>query len=166
MWTPCLFSGGLAVKLILPYLLFLGTIVILVIVIGRGISLLYGAILDRLGEMVSGDKDLTRRISITSVDEVGAIGRYINIFSDIIASHLKEVGQVYGSLNRKQGELGEMIEGSTKQMGDISGILFQRMKDGSEEIQLETLAGLIMISGETERLNRKTGDLVQAFRLS
>ncbi|MBN2628438.1 MAG: hypothetical protein JXA95_17360 [Spirochaetales bacterium] len=114
---------GLAVKLTLPYLLFLGTCVILVIVIGRGISLLYSAILDRLGEMVSGDKDLTRRISIASVDEVGAIGRYINIFSDIIASHLKEVGQVYGTLNQKQGELGEMIESSTKQMGDISGIL-------------------------------------------
>ena len=110
-------------RMIGPILFFFAISVILVFQAGKNMGQLLNVILERIREMVSGDKDLTRRIDIASVDELAVISRYINIFSDTLAGHLRETGEVYGSLREKQRELSEHVEESSRLMEEISGML-------------------------------------------
>ena len=119
-------------RIIGPILFFFAISVVLVFQAGKNMGKLLNVILERLREMVSGDKNLTRRIDIASVDELAVISRFINIFSDTLAGHLRETGEVYGSLSGKQQELGEHVEESSRLMEEISGML-DRNREMTEE---------------------------------
>ncbi|MDC7221222.1 MAG: methyl-accepting chemotaxis protein [Spirochaetales bacterium] len=122
-----------------PLLLFIVLSAALVIRASKNMGMLMTSINDRLAEMVSGDKDLTKRIAVSSIDELGAISRYINMFSDIVTDHMGETRQVYGALADKQHDLNTSVNDSSLRMGEITGLL-----DRNREI---TEAGDMVVAG-------------------
>ena len=105
----------------IPYfLVFLGVAVPLVLRWAKNTSLLYKIVNDRLEEMVSSEKDLTKRINISSVDEFATLSHRINKFSDIICDHLQETGDMFGNLNVYQNELFENVSKSSESVTDIA----------------------------------------------
>ncbi|MDC7224820.1 MAG: methyl-accepting chemotaxis protein [Spirochaetales bacterium] len=137
-------DSGAILKLVffqsfLSFVVFFFISVLLVARASKNVELLFASITDRLDEMVSGDKNLTKRIFISSVDELGAVARYINIFSDIISDHMRETGDVYGALAEKQTGLNESISESSAQIGEITGLL-DRNREMNE-------AGDMVVSG-------------------
>lgn len=105
----------------LPYfLIYLLIEVPLVLIWAKGTSLLYGQINNRMEEMISGEKDLTRRINICSVDEIATLSNRVNIFSDIIRDHMVETGDMFEHFNTYQSKLSENISISSENVKEIA----------------------------------------------
>lgn len=102
------------------FVLFLLIEVPLVFIWARGTAQLYGQINQRLREMVSHEKDLTKRINICSVDEMSTLSHRINLFSDFIRDHMVETGNMFNRLNSTQNNLSENINLSTGMIREIS----------------------------------------------
>jgi len=115
----------LLVHTLLPQVLYFLTAFLLVITWARNTSNLMKLITSRLDDMVSKDKNLTRKVFISSVDEMAVISMYVNLFSDLIAGHLRETGEVYGQLDSNQKKLNQSIDESSGFISEISTLLDQ-----------------------------------------
>ncbi|MBI9101723.1 MAG: hypothetical protein JEY99_04870 [Spirochaetales bacterium] len=105
----------------LPYfLIYLGIVISLVLIWSRNTALLYALVNGRLEEMISGEKDLTKRINICSVDEIATLSGRINVFSDIIRDHLKSTESMFNELSSYQEKLFENISESSSGVTEIS----------------------------------------------
>lgn len=102
------------------FIIFLIIEVPLVITWAKGTSLLYSLINTRLAEMVSTEKDLTKRINICSIDEMSTLSGRINKFSDIICDHLIETEDMFGHLSSNQNNLFENVGTSSKSVTEIA----------------------------------------------
>jgi methyl-accepting chemotaxis protein len=94
-WTPILIMFGV----------FFICVVVLALIIKKGTATLYDSVIDQLENLSSEQKDLTRRISICSVDELGTLAGMINSFCE-----------------NMQGGMGEIKNGS-KELFDAGGRL-------------------------------------------
>ncbi|MBB6479311.1 methyl-accepting chemotaxis protein [Spirochaeta isovalerica] len=92
----------------------------LVLLWAKGTSQLYGQINARLEEMISGEKDLTKRINISSVDEMATLSNRINIFSDIIRDHMVETGAMFEQFDLNQSNLSNNISMSSESVREIA----------------------------------------------
>lgn len=102
---------------------FLAVIVSLMLVWNSSTGLLFRSVLEQLERLSSADKDLSGRISITSVDEIASISGMINTFTDSLASSMRDIGAIYGDLSTIQEQLFDGIRASSSSAGDIaSGI--------------------------------------------
>ena len=103
-----------------PYTIaFIAVAISLVLIWAKNSSLLYKIVNDRLAEMVSDEKDLTKRINISSVDELATMSHRINKFSDLICDHLKKTGHMFGSMKSYQNSLFENITKSSESVHEI-----------------------------------------------
>ena len=109
---------------VLPSILFFSTVMIfLVMSWAKNNASLHKLITNRLEDMVSHDRNLTRRIYISSVDELSVISRHVNEFSNMIANYIRETGKVYGKLDNNQKELSLCVNESSSAIGEISSLL-------------------------------------------
>ncbi|MDC7227772.1 MAG: methyl-accepting chemotaxis protein [Spirochaetales bacterium] len=108
-----------------PLLIFLAAIIFLVFSWASNSSRQYNQMFGNLENMTTGEKDLSKRIIISSVDEIAAISRYMNVFTDMIDSHLSKTVDLYNELDENQNLLNRTIEESSVQISSISGLLEQ-----------------------------------------
>lgn len=78
----------------------------LVIVWNSGTSLLYRSIISQLEILSSSEKDLTKRISIASVDELGTMSGMVNAFCSSLSESVCELKSAQSLLNRNGEGLG------------------------------------------------------------
>ncbi|HNY17739.1 MAG TPA: methyl-accepting chemotaxis protein [Treponemataceae bacterium] len=69
-------------------------------------ALVYQRILDQMGLLSSGEKDLTKRISICSVDELGSIAGMVNAFCENLGRDLAGIKESQARLSGYGAELG------------------------------------------------------------
>ncbi len=84
---------------------YLVVVVLLVLVWNSGTALLYQSVISEMEALSSAEKDLTRRISIASVDELGTISGMVNSFCSTLSESVTGLKAAQGKLN----ELGEGI---------------------------------------------------------
>ena len=84
---------------------YLAVVVLLVMVWNSGTALLYQSVISEMEALSSAEKDLTRRISIASVDELGTISGMVNSFCSSLSESVTGLKASQGKLN----ELGEGI---------------------------------------------------------
>ena len=90
---------------------YLVVVVLLVLVWNSGTALLYRSVISEMEALSSAEKDLTRRISIASVDELGTISGMVNSFCSTLSESVSGLKTAQFNLN----ELGEGIgENSTQ----------------------------------------------------
>lgn len=102
-----------------PLILIIGFILILLILWSNNTGTLFNNINSRLNEMISKDKDLTTRITISSVDELGLISHQVNEFSNIISNHMNETKVMLNIQNKNQEELFNSIVAVTDNVHEI-----------------------------------------------
>jgi len=110
--------------------LFLLVILVLVWIWTGNTGFIYRSIIAQLELMSSADKDLTKRISVCSVDELGSISGMVNAFCDGLGKSVAEIKAAYGQLS----ELGEDLR-----------------KNASD-----TASAVSQISSSVERVREKT----------
>jgi len=97
---------------------FIVVVVVLVSIWTRTNALIYRSVTAQLDLLSSAEKDLTRRISICSVDELGSIAGMVNYFCDSLSSSMTGLK----SAQRKLSGLGADLDASA---GDAAGAIAQ-----------------------------------------
>lgn len=112
---------GAAFMKVLPFTLVYHFVVLLLVLMwANNTSLLYKEILHRLEDIASGEKDLTGRVYVASIDEIASMEGCINRFSKTLAGSFSSVKQVVDSLSGIQKQLFSSIELSSKDTQSIS----------------------------------------------
>lgn len=128
-----------------PYFfIFLAVAIPLVLQWASNTALLYRIVNNRLEEMVADEKDLTKRINISSVDEFATLSHRINKFSDIICDHLRETSEMFNSLSHYQNELFENVSTSSDGVtviADNISVLTDTIKQEYESVKITLETG-------------------------
>ncbi len=136
-----------------PLIVILLFIAALIILWSNSTASLFNNLNSRLNKMSSDDKDLTTRITISSVDELGLISHRVNRFSDIISEHMIETKKMFDIQNHHQEELFQSIVASTENVHEIDAkidenISMVRQNDNIVTLTLTTGRELIKSSSD------------------
>ena len=111
------------------------------------------AITGMLKDIAEGNGDLTKRITITSKDEIGEMTRYFNLFIDTIHEMVKRIMLETGNVNSAILESHENISVLT---GDL--------EDASETVQ-ELLAGIEETASSAEEITVTSDEIGSAVEI-
>jgi methyl-accepting chemotaxis protein len=103
---------------------------VLALVLKKSTSGLFDAVITQLENLSSAKKDLTRRISICSVDEMGTIAGMVNSFCENMGTGMRDIKAGQGDLSSAGRRLEENASGMAASLGRIS--------EAAEQIRLKT----------------------------
>jgi methyl-accepting chemotaxis protein len=119
--------GGAWLAIVIPIAICFICVAILTINLKKNTSVLYTSIIEQLENLSSEQKDLTRRITVCSVDELGTITGMVNTFCEYLGDGIREIkdGQkeLSGVGNRLQGNASGMADSITRISGVAENVL-------------------------------------------
>jgi methyl-accepting chemotaxis protein len=119
------------------------SVVALMVIWNKNTSLLYSSVIRQMDTITSGDKDLTKRVNIGSVDEIATIAGGINRLSDILSANLEKIKEHYAKLYEIQETLFSSINRSSEETIEINRFIEEtlnliRTQDNYVKRTLET----------------------------
>jgi methyl-accepting chemotaxis protein len=138
-------------------------------------TLLYRSVIERMDRIVSGEKDLTGRVTIGSVDELATIAGSVNEFSRIISGNLALVKDLYGRLYRILATLFESVGRASAGAADVgssiaaTGELIQRVgttvekSAGTGKQLLGDIAGIVSAAGSQNAAVRDSAEAIHGI---
>ena len=119
------------------------SVVALMVTWNKNTSLLYSSVIRQMDTITSGDKDLTKRVDIGSVDEIATIAGSINRLSDILSANLEKIKEHYAKLYEIQETLFSSINRSSEETIEINRFIEEtlnliRTQDNYVKRTLET----------------------------
>lgn len=115
-----LLSPAKLVALGLGLLAYLIVTTILVTIWTKNNSAIYALILRQMDALSSAEKDLTKRVAIASVDELGSLSGMVNSFCDALAANLNEIKAAQSRLSELGFSLGLSANESAASVSQIS----------------------------------------------
>ena len=113
-------ENAVIAEILLCALFFFAIVFVLVAIWNANTALLYRSIIAQLERLSQGERDLTGRISIGSVDELGSIAGMVNTFCEGLAESIRNIASIYSELASLQRRLFEGIQGSSANAKDIA----------------------------------------------
>jgi methyl-accepting chemotaxis protein len=133
-------QGGAWLVIVIPISVCFIFVTILTINLKKNTSVLYTSIVVQLENLSSEQKDLTRRITVCSVDELGTIAGMVNTFCEYLGAGIKDI---------KAGQ---------KELSGVGNRLEENASVMAESI--------VMISRSTESVLNKTKDQMESVNTS
>ncbi|MFP4443422.1 MAG: methyl-accepting chemotaxis protein [Spirochaetia bacterium] len=143
--------GSVIGHIIVPVVLFLSTVGVLVFVWAGNSRLLYRNVLNRIDSLTSGEKDLTGKVYITSVDEIASIAGGINQFIGVLHNNITQLKGSFETMDIIQDKLFEKIE----ETGEILGEVDKHIAASAENVDTQFTK-----SAEVIDLGRKFQEIV------
>jgi len=113
-------AGNSLSSIFIPLIVFFICITALAITLKRNTGALYTSIVAQLENLSSEQKDLTRRISICSVDELGSIAGMVNTFSEHLGGGIRDIKAGQGDLAKVGNRLEENASTMANSIAKIS----------------------------------------------
>jgi methyl-accepting chemotaxis protein len=132
--------GAAWAGIMIPIAVCFVSVTVLTINLKKNTSVLYTSIVTQLENLSSEQKDLTRRITVCSVDELGTITGMVNTFCEYLGSGIKDI---------KAGQ---------KELSGVAGRLEENASVMAESI--------VMISKSAESVLNKTKDQMESVNTS
>jgi methyl-accepting chemotaxis protein len=131
----------------------------LALTLKKSTSGLFDSVIEQLENLSSAKKDLTRRISICSVDEVGTISGMVNSFCENIGAGMREIKGGQKELSSSGFKLEENASGMASSLARISEAVEQvRVKvEGQRQSVAESSAAVNQIAKNIESLDGSIG---------
>jgi methyl-accepting chemotaxis protein len=131
------------------------TVSALALTLKKSTSGLFDAVIEQLENLSSAKKDLTRRIFICSIDEVGTIAGMVNGFCENMESGMRDIKGGQGELSASGLKLGENASGMASSLGRISEVVEQvRLKtDGQMHSAAESSEAVRRIARNIDSLD-------------
>ncbi len=137
-WSSAMTAGGLTLLCLLPLLaISLST--------SRSILRRLRDMVDRVKDVAEGEGDLTKRIEITSEDEVGELGKWFNTFMEKLDGTLVQVASHTDSL----AHAGKEIAGTTR--GQAEGVEAQRDQTNQVATAMQEMASTVQQVSENSQ---------------
>ena len=168
LFTVFTFSGDIAqaralaliARILLPAFLYLAPIWLLLLIWAKSTSKLYASVTEQLDAELSEEKDITKRISITSIDEIAGIAARVNEFTDVIQTSMVELQKSIGyqietldhlvqSINTAGG-CSDNIENALKSAAEVTA--------SSEESVNSVVASMATMADQVSRMAEKSGE--------
>lgn len=105
----------------------------LIIVFGIGSSL--NAMINNFRDVAQGEGDLTKRISITSKDELASLGELFNIFMEKLQNIIRQLSKDSQNIDVSSGELVEVAKDMAKNATGTAGMA-EKVNAAAEEMNL------------------------------
>ena len=140
------------VFILAAYLVYL---VLLAAYIKRNASLYFSSIITQLENLSSGKKDLTQRIHVTSVDELGSMAGMINSFSDNIAQGMGQIKNDQQELLDSSSNLEKNAHGMHTAIERISAAIAKTQEGAGAQMSSvnQASAAIHQIARNIESLN-------------
>jgi methyl-accepting chemotaxis protein len=136
-------------------ILFLGAAGSMAMTLKKNSGVLFSALIRQMENLSSGQKDLTRRITICSVDELGTISGMVNAFCDTMESGIKEIKTGQESIAASGPELekhaGEMAASLTRVSAAVD-LVHKKTEDQKNSVS-EASAAVQQIAKNIESLD-------------
>ena len=120
-------QGGAWLAIVIPIGVCFICVTILTINLKKNASVLYNSIIAQLENLSSEQKDLTKRITVCSVDELGTITGMVNTFCEYLGDGIKDIksGQkeLSGVGNRLEDNASGMADSITRVSGAAENVL-------------------------------------------
>jgi methyl-accepting chemotaxis protein len=110
----------------------------LALVLKKNTAILFNSVIVQLENLSSQKKDLTRRISICSVDELGTISGMVNSFSENMETGMREIKNGQHILSASGTELGQNAQDMADSVAQISAGIEQVR--GKAETQIRSVS--------------------------
>jgi hypothetical protein len=129
--------------LLIVLLVFLfGCIIFLASILKKNLHFLFSSVVVQLENLSSDQKDLTRRISVCSVDELGTIAGMMNSFSDTIGMGMREIKEGQRLLSVSGTEMQNNAADMALSISRVSGEIDQVREMAQSQLrQTEESAG-------------------------
>jgi methyl-accepting chemotaxis protein len=114
--------------------IFLVCILILALILKKGVAALYDSVIRQMESLSSEQKDLSRRVSICSVDELGAIAGMINSFCENMQKGMGEIKNGEEELSAAGGRLQDNASTMAASLGEVSGAAGQIRSSLEEQL--------------------------------
>jgi methyl-accepting chemotaxis protein len=162
-------QGSAVTSILFPLVVFFICIFFLAINLKRNTGATYTSVIAQLENLSSEQKDLTRRISICSVDELGTIAGMVNVFCEHLSAGIGTIKYKTNGLNHTSFELSANMGKTSTAVEQISinldnmENLMVKQENGAEEagkavenikINIDSLEK--MIEEQTESVNRSS----------
>ena len=112
------------------------------------------ALLERFKDIAEGDANLTRRVEITSSDEIGQLAESFNTFADRIQRDLQQIGMQADSLSHRSDEmrnLSQQIASANEETSTQASMVSAAAEQVSANVQ--------SVATATEELNANTREI-------
>ena len=112
------------------------------------------ALLDRFKDIAEGDADLTRRVAITSSDEIGQLAENFNVFTAGIQEDILKIGGQADSLSKRSEEvrnLSQQIASANEETSTQASMVSAAAEQVSANVQ--------SVATATEELNANTREI-------
>jgi methyl-accepting chemotaxis protein len=144
-WSPFLILSAL----------FLAATSAMSLVLKKNSGVLFAALIRQMENLSSGQKDLTQRVTISSVDELGTISGMVNAFCDTMESGIKEIKTGQEAIAASGPELeknaGEMASSLTRISGAVD-LVRNKTEDQKNSVS-EASAAVQQIAKNIESLD-------------
>jgi methyl-accepting chemotaxis protein len=158
--TGAMLFGNTTLRIVVLSSLYLATVLVLVLVWNSGTALLYRSIISQFESLSSSEKDLTRRIFIGSVDELGTISGMVNDFSDSLSESISGIKSAQAELNGLGEGLGKNASETAAEVTRIAEAVVKiRDKTQSQSESVEESSGAVhQIASNIDSLDRLITD--------
>jgi len=135
-------KGNAVSSILIPLIVFFIGIFFMAFTLKKNAGAVYSSIIVQLKNLSSEQKDLTKRISICSVDELGTIAGMVNIFCEHLGDGIETIKYKINGLNHTSFELSANMEKTSTAVNQISSNL-----DNIENLVVKQENGAI-VAGE------------------
>ncbi len=129
---------------------------------------IFSLLISQFEQLSSGNKDLTKKVYIGSIDEIGSISSMINNFTTNLANNIQTIKTTQGSLNKQGINLTQQTENSKSEVNKISKEVSNIQNQSTEQtniIQTTTSAVTQVASGIdnlSQMINSQTSSITEA----
>ncbi|MDR1868418.1 MAG: methyl-accepting chemotaxis protein [Treponema sp.] len=143
--------------ILLPVVFIMFCISIMAVALKKNLSGFYSAIIKQMENLSSEKKDLTRRINVCSVDEIGTVSGMVNTFCEHLGEGIQEIKNGQGDLSKVGVQLQEHSI-------DMASSVVQ-IADAAEQV-LEKTQGQMESADSSKKTVKELSDLVETLEKS
>ena len=138
---------GLGISsLLIPLIIFFLCVAALAFNLKKNASILYSSVIAELENLSSDRKDLTRRISVCSVDELGTVAGMVNTFCEYLGEGVRDIKDGQQELSGIGHRLEENASGMADSVARISG--------ATEQVLAKTRGQIESVKTSSQTINR------------
>lgn len=144
--------------------------ILLMLVIGRGVTRPLNQVVDGLKDISRGDGDLTKRLDVAGKDEVGGLAKEFNIFMDKLQSMIRDIADNVTQLSDAAGSLANvsdnMSEGSIKTSGQANSVaaaaeeMSANMNSVAGAVE-QSSTGISSVAGSAEEMSATVNEIAK-----
>jgi len=143
-------------------------VIAMALVLKKNLSGFYSSIIEQMENLSSEKKDLTRRINIGSIDEIGTVSGMVNAFCEHLGDGISIIKNKVNALTNTGYELSINMEKTSKAVSDIS-TNFEDIQDLEKRQKEETAQvdnALGKIKNNIDFLKKTIGDQTESVNAS